>query len=104
MIRRALEGAKKCCCYLCGRDLTVEQITLDHVKPKAAGGGNSSDNLRICCRRCNMYRATMPVTYWRMLRGFITHVSHPIELQHFAPHNLKGSVMTHVIRDAWSKV
>lgn len=40
-------------CYLCHRELTAFEITLDHVIPLARGGFHTVDNLRVACRRCN---------------------------------------------------
>ena len=40
-------------CYLCGRVLALNEVTLDHVIPLARGGSHTADNLRVCCLRCN---------------------------------------------------
>lgn len=102
-VRSILQGQGECRCYLCGRRISVEEITLNHVRPKTHGGGNERNNLRICCRRCNQYRATMPVTYWRMLRGFVA-TNDRLELKQYAPHDNGGYRLNKVIGDAWSKV
>lgn len=39
------------CCYICGRDGVA--LTLDHVKPLAAGGSNMLCNYRPSCGPCN---------------------------------------------------
>ncbi|HEX8772601.1 MAG TPA: HNH endonuclease [Pyrinomonadaceae bacterium] len=40
-------------CYLCGRKLEDEVITLDHVIPLARGGSHTASNLRVACLKCN---------------------------------------------------
>jgi 5-methylcytosine-specific restriction endonuclease McrA len=37
-------------CEVCG---TFRDLTVDHIKPVWAGGGNSPSNLRVLCRSCN---------------------------------------------------
>lgn len=45
------------CCY-CQRPLPPEQVTLDHVVPRSAGGGNHGANLVVACRPCNVARSS----------------------------------------------
>jgi 5-methylcytosine-specific restriction endonuclease McrA len=40
-------------CYLCGQDIPVNEISLDHVIPLARGGSHTKDNLRAVHKRCN---------------------------------------------------
>lgn len=37
-------------CDGCG---TADDLTVDHVVPMSAGGGNERSNLRVLCRRCH---------------------------------------------------
>ena len=41
------------CCYLCGVELSIHEVTLDHVVALANGGSHTEDNLRVACRECN---------------------------------------------------
>lgn len=54
------------CCVYCGR--TAEQsgahLHLDHLTPKAAGGSDAVENLRLACRRCNSARQDLPLEAW----------------------------------------
>lgn len=44
-------------CWYCDRLMDFEAATLDHLKPKAAGGSNSLSNLVLACQGCNETRA-----------------------------------------------
>lgn len=50
------------CCY-CGTDLHSAEpfnVTLDHLLPRANGGGNEPSNLVTACRACNCSRQDKP--------------------------------------------
>ncbi|MFM1823162.1 MAG: hypothetical protein RI967_1428 [Planctomycetota bacterium] len=40
-------------CQYCGKTFATRELTLDHVKPRVQGGGNSWTNLVCACVRCN---------------------------------------------------
>ena len=40
-------------CQLCGKKLTLENMTLDHIIPLVKGGLTTEDNLQTLCWRCN---------------------------------------------------
>lgn len=44
-------------CYICGKELTYSEITIDHVIPSSKGGTDHVNNLRPCCRSCNNRKA-----------------------------------------------
>lgn len=50
--RRRLYSMYKDCCY-CGRFLTFEQFTIEHITPRKAGGDNDPNNIEVCCGKCN---------------------------------------------------
>lgn len=50
--RYRLYAIYKHCCY-CGRFLTFEQFTIEHIIPQKAGGDNDPDNIEVCCGKCN---------------------------------------------------
>ena len=50
-------------CLYCGADLTsaaAENVTLDHLVPRSASGGNEATNLITACRSCNSSRQDKP--------------------------------------------
>mgnify|MGYP001580414848 CR=1 FL=1 len=50
-------------CLYCGKDLrneAPENVTLDHLVPRSAGGSNDATNLCTSCRRCNCSRQDRP--------------------------------------------
>lgn len=51
-------------CQLCGKKLTYNQATLDHIIPLAMGGSNSVDNLQLSCIQCNRLKGSiLPETF-----------------------------------------
>ena len=42
------------CCTWCGVELTRETAQIDHVLPRAEGGGHENDNLVGACALCNV--------------------------------------------------
>ncbi len=40
-------------CYMCGRRLAIEDITIDHVVPRSLGGNDEDSNLKVACEPCN---------------------------------------------------
>lgn len=63
-------------CYLCGRILTLDEITIDHVMPLARGGSHTMDNLRVACGPCNSAKRMYTLDEYRAhlrKRGQIIH-------------------------------
>ena len=40
-------------CVYCGQQFPAEQLTVDHVQPRARGGDNSPGNVVTACGGCN---------------------------------------------------
>ena len=51
------QGGK--CCY-CGKPLSLDNTTLDHVIPKAIWVWNGVDNLVASCQPCNINFGSLP--------------------------------------------
>ena len=56
--RKALkEHFDRTCCY-CGKTYELSKLTLDHVKPRSAGGETIVSNLVPACEKCNQRKAS----------------------------------------------
>lgn len=49
-------------CAYCGCDLTLDDISIDHVIPRDLGGEHKWDNVVACCSRCNSQKSNSPPT------------------------------------------
>ncbi len=46
-------------CHYCGRRLTLDQMTIDHIVPLSRGGGHIPGNVAVCCNDCNQLKGDM---------------------------------------------
>jgi 5-methylcytosine-specific restriction endonuclease McrA len=51
--RRNLFARDRNTCQYCGRHFSTHDLSIDHVKPRAQGGGDTWENLVCACIRCN---------------------------------------------------
>jgi len=51
--RRNLFARDKQSCQYCGQQLTLSQMSLDHVVPRSQGGNTNWENIVCCCVKCN---------------------------------------------------
>lgn len=51
--RKAIIKRDRQACYMCHRQLTLREVTLDHVIPLSRGGSHIASNLRVACDHCN---------------------------------------------------
>lgn len=52
-------------CAYCGKKLTRQNATLDHVIPLSRGGDDSRRNLVWCCKKCNKEKGSLLLSEWR---------------------------------------
>jgi len=55
--RKALFERDRWRCRYCGRAVSPEDATLDHVVPQHAGGAHSAENLATSCLMCNSIKS-----------------------------------------------
>lgn len=55
--RKALVKRDKSSCQYCGKHLSASNVTIDHVLPRAQGGGTSYSNCVVACQLCNNKKA-----------------------------------------------
>lgn len=46
-------------CVWCQKVMKRTEITIEHMQPKALGGSNEDDNLKLACRKCNNDRGNV---------------------------------------------
>lgn len=56
-------------CYLCGKLLTINQATIDHVLPLVRGGCHKPENAKIACQKCNFSKHSKTLTEYKKYRG-----------------------------------
>ncbi len=57
LCRREVFARDRHTCQYCGRRVSASDLTLDHVMPRARGGGHTWENLVSACRDCNHRKA-----------------------------------------------
>lgn len=48
-------------CFYCGKGLTLEEATIEHLIPLSNGGNNSDANLVLADKDCNMEAGALPI-------------------------------------------
>jgi 5-methylcytosine-specific restriction endonuclease McrA len=61
--RSAYQGTP---CGYCGRTMGND-LTIDHIVPRAAGGKSTPGNVIAVCKACNQSKGSMPLEVWRNL-------------------------------------
>lgn len=56
-VRKQVMKRDGCGCRYCGKRLTLDTSTLDHIVPRALGGTDRKYNLCLACRDCNLAKA-----------------------------------------------
>jgi site-specific DNA-methyltransferase (adenine-specific) len=53
-------------CNACGEDFKIWNLEIDHIIPKAKGGGDYYENYQLLCGSCNRIKGDRPMEYLRM--------------------------------------
>ena len=53
-------------CNACGEDFKILNLEIDHIIPKAKGGGDYYENYQLLCPHCNRTKGDRPMEYLRM--------------------------------------
>ena len=68
------DGIKACwdnrCAFCNGTPIAEESLTLDHVKPRSAGGQDLTSNLVPACASCNSDKASLDWKAWFRAQPF----------------------------------
>ena len=62
--RKAIKEYFNCQCVYCGETYDTNELTLDHVRPKAYGGSDLTSNLVPSCRSCNQAKGSQNWLQW----------------------------------------
>jgi site-specific DNA-methyltransferase (adenine-specific) len=50
-------------CNGCGREFPIDLFDIDHIVPKACGGGDYLENYQLLCRTCNTTKGARPMEF-----------------------------------------
>jgi len=53
-------------CNACGEDFKIWNLEIDHIIPKAKGGGDYYENYQLLCGSCNRIKGDRPMEYLRL--------------------------------------
>ncbi len=65
-IKNQLYKEQKGKCNACGTDFEIHHLEIDHIIPKAKGGGDYYENYQLLCSSCNRIKGDRPMEYLRM--------------------------------------
>lgn len=65
--RRLLGGRPGVECHYCGKRITAQDATIDHVVPICRGGALGLHNIVLACRECNARKGSR--SYKEFVRG-----------------------------------
>jgi len=65
-IKEKLFAEQKGCCNGCAVELEIRHFEVDHVIPKAKGGGDYYENYQLLCGNCNKTKGDRPMEYLRI--------------------------------------
>lgn len=58
-VRELIYNTAKGRCALCGRKITYDKMTLDHIVPLAMNGADDVSNLQCTCEACNLFKGSV---------------------------------------------
>ena len=62
--RRAIKEHFNCQCVYCGENYEINELTLDHVKPRCRGGEDLTTNVVPACKKCNQDKGSSNWLRW----------------------------------------
>lgn len=57
-------------CFYCGKPLSRQKATKDHVVPRSKGGSNAQRNIVDACRKCNGDKGCLTIEEFRVVWAF----------------------------------
>lgn len=65
-IKELLYKQQNCCCNACGTEFRIVDLEIDHIIPKAKGGGDYLENFQLLCGNCNRMKGDRTMEYLRL--------------------------------------
>ncbi len=82
--RRAIKQHFNCQCVYCGNNYEINELTIDHVKPKSNGGESIASNLVPACRTCNQGKGSNHWQRWMRSTFGRNHAREQLILNHIS--------------------
>ena len=57
-------------CYYCGKPMSQNSVTRDHLQPRSKGGRNTKGNIVEACQNCNVEKGCLSLPEWRLVVAF----------------------------------
>ena len=51
-------------CYYCEKEISRQEVTMDHIVPISRGGKSNRGNLVPCCKSCNLNKRSLTAVEW----------------------------------------
>jgi len=64
-VKERLYSVQKGKCAGCGNDFGILNLEVDHIIPRAKGGGDYFENYQLLCGSCNRIKGARPMEYLR---------------------------------------
>ncbi|GHT65740.1 hypothetical protein FACS189452_00410 [Bacteroidia bacterium] len=65
-VKERLYKEQNCLCNACGTQFDIWNLEIDHIIPKAKGGGDYYENYQLLCGSCNKIKGDRPMEYLRL--------------------------------------
>ena len=65
-VKERLYQEQNCLCNACGTKFDIRNLEIDHIIPKAKGGGDYYENYQLLCGSCNRIKGDRPMEYLRL--------------------------------------
>lgn len=73
-VRRRVYQKAEGRCQLCGKKITYEEMTLDHIVPLAMCGEDAESNLQCACRNCNNLKSSiLPEEFFHRINSIFSY-------------------------------
>jgi len=80
--RRAIKEHFDCTCVYCGNSYEINELTIDHVRPRCNGGRDITSNLVASCWACNQDKGSEHWLSWMRATYGLNPYREQLILQH----------------------